>query len=78
MLKSLHLHCQLCGLVACSPDLGMMDAVFSIVCLKVLFIDLLLFCMVDGSVLQETKVLLIGPLVVMNVSSPTLAIRIKQ
>ena len=59
-MKSLHLHCLLCGLVACSPDSGMMDAVFSTVCLKVRFIGLLLLCTVDGSVLQETKVLLIG------------------
>ena len=46
--------------MACGPDSGMMDAVFSIVCLKVRFIDLLLLCIVDGSVLQETKVPLIG------------------
>lgn len=38
-------------------DLGMQDVIFSIVCLKVLLIILLL-CIVDGSVLQETKGLL--------------------
>lgn len=51
---------QLCEPLACRPTLGLQDAAFSIVYLKVQLVDLLLFCIVDGSVLQETKVLLIG------------------
>ncbi|EGV97203.1 hypothetical protein I79_003762 [Cricetulus griseus] len=34
----------------------MQDSVFSIVCLKVLFIGLLLLCAVDGSVLPKGEV----------------------
>ena len=41
-------------------NLGMQDAAFSIICLKALLISLLLLCIVDGLVLQETKVLLMA------------------
>ena len=52
--------------MACRPTLGLQDAAFSIVYLKVQLVDLLLFCIVDGSVLQETKVLLIDLSVLMK------------
>lgn len=52
-LKSLDLCPQLCEPLACSPDTGVQNAVFSIVGLKVLLVGLLLLCTVDGAVLQE-------------------------
>lgn len=55
-LKSLDLRPQLCEPLAGSPNTGMQDPVFSIVCLKVLLVGLLLLCAVDGSVLPIRKV----------------------
>lgn len=55
-LKSLDLCPQLCEPLAGSPNTGMQDPVFSIVCLKVLLVGLLLLCAVDGSVLPIRKV----------------------
>lgn len=55
-LKSLDLRPQLCEPLAGSPNTGMQDPVFSIVCLKVLLVGLLLLCAVDGSVLPIREV----------------------
>lgn len=55
-LKSLDLCPQLCEPLACSPNSGMQNAVFSIVSFKVLLIGLLLLCAVDGSVLPARGV----------------------
>lgn len=44
----------------CSPDLGLQNAVFSIVRLKDLLIGLWSLCILDGFVYQESKVLVIG------------------
>lgn len=55
-LKSLDLCPQLCEPLACSPDTGVQNAVFSIVGLKVLLVGLLLLCTVDGAVLPARGV----------------------
>lgn len=63
-MSSLHLCPQLCEPLACSPDLGLQDVVFSIVCLKDLLIGLWLLCIVNGIVYQESKVWVTGQSVV--------------
>lgn len=55
-LKSLDLRPQLCEPLAGSPNTGMQNTVFSVVCLKVLLVGLLLLCAVDGSVLPIREV----------------------
>lgn len=55
-LKSLDLRPQLCEPLAGSPNTSMQDPVFSIVCLKVLLVGLLLLCAVDGSILPISEV----------------------
>ena len=50
-LNIVHLSCQLYKPLACSPNTSMQDAVFGIICFKVLLIGMLLFCTVDGPVL---------------------------
>ena len=50
-LNIVHLSCQLYKPLACSRNASMQDAVFGIICLKVLLIGMLLFCTVDGPVL---------------------------